>query len=99
MSKKDLFDDTTMTFGEHLEALRFHLFRAIVGLMIGSVLGFFISRPVILAIQEPVNEAMIKVFAPKKDVIGEKPQWEVVWDWVQSLFKPRSQGDSGTAVE
>jgi len=22
MSKKDLFDDSTMTFGEHLEALR-----------------------------------------------------------------------------
>ena len=24
---KDLFDDSTMTFGEHLEVLRFHLIR------------------------------------------------------------------------
>ena len=42
MSKKDLFDDTTMTFGEHLEALRYHLFRAIIGLVIGSVVAFLL---------------------------------------------------------
>jgi sec-independent protein translocase protein TatC len=29
---KDLFDDTTMTFGEHLEELRIRLWRAIIGL-------------------------------------------------------------------
>jgi sec-independent protein translocase protein TatC len=100
MSKKDLFDDTTMTFGEHLEALRFHLFRAIIGLMIGSVVGFFISRPVIIAIQEPVNEAMIKVFAPEPvDVTGGKSTWQSAMDWLSSLFKSRPQTDSSTTVE
>src|SRR5580692_402709 len=100
MSKKDLFDDTTMTFGEHLEALRYHLFRAIIGLMIGSVVGFFISRPAIIAIQEPVNAAMIKVFAPEPvDVTGGKSTWESATDWLSNLFKSHSQTDSSTSVE
>ena len=31
---RDLFDDTTMTFGEHLEVLRVHVFRALLGLVL-----------------------------------------------------------------
>jgi len=31
MADKDLFDDSTMSFGEHLEALRYHLIMAIIG--------------------------------------------------------------------
>jgi sec-independent protein translocase protein TatC len=98
MSKKDLFDDTTMTFGEHLEALRFHLFRAIIGLMIGSVLGFFISRPVIIAIQEPVNEAMIKVFAPRPAGMIDKSQWESFRDWWAATFTKGSGASDGTTA-
>ena len=33
-TSKDLFDDSTMTFGEHLEVLRVHLIKAIIGLSI-----------------------------------------------------------------
>lgn len=32
----DLFDDTTMTFGEHLEELRMRLWKAILGLIGGD---------------------------------------------------------------
>ena len=35
---KDLFDDSTMSFGEHLEALRTHLIRAIIGLVIAAII-------------------------------------------------------------
>lgn len=95
MSKKDLFDDTTMTFGEHLEALRYHLWRAIVGLVIGSIVGFFISRPAIIAIQEPVNAAMIKVFAAQPTGMIEKSQWESFKDWFSRTFsKAGSPADS-----
>jgi sec-independent protein translocase protein TatC len=58
--KKDLFDDSMMTFGEHLEVLRVHLWRAIIGLAIGSTAAFFFSDHVIRAIQEPVTQAMEK---------------------------------------
>ena len=56
MSKKDLFNDSTMTFGEHLEVLRVHLWKAIVGLVIGSIVAFYFSLDVIIAIQTPINK-------------------------------------------
>src|SRR6266550_2606749 len=86
MSKKDLFDDSTMTFGEHLEVLRYHLWRAILGLVIGSVAAFFFSNHIIVAIQKPVIEAMDEVFSnPGVDKI-EKSKWEAVKDWYSTTF-------------
>jgi len=84
MSKKDLFDDTTMTFGEHLEALRFHLWKAIVGLVIGTVAAFFFSERVIIAIQRPVTEAMIRAFNKTPDAV-DKSLLESFKDWYASL--------------
>src|SRR5258708_1218489 len=81
MSKKDLFDDSTMTFGEHLEVLRVHLWKAIVGLVIGSIVAFYFSRDVIIAIQTPINTAMHDVFVLKPIDSAEKSQWEAIRDW------------------
>lgn len=58
MADKDLFDDSTMTFGEHLEVLRVHLWKAIIGLTIGTIAAFYFSDQVILALQKPVTQAM-----------------------------------------
>ena len=39
---KDLFDNTTMTFGEHLEELRIRVWRAVIGLfLVTSVTMYF----------------------------------------------------------
>jgi sec-independent protein translocase protein TatC len=84
MSKKDLFDDTTMTFGEHLEALRFHLWKAIVGLVIGTVAAFFFSERVIIAIQRPVTAAMVQAFNKTPDAV-DKSLLESFKDWWASL--------------
>ena len=40
---RDLFQDSTMTFGQHLEELRICLFRAIIGLVIGCCAGFLVG--------------------------------------------------------
>lgn len=55
---KDLFDDSTMTFGEHLEALRVHLFKAIIGLVIASCVSLLFGKPILRAINEPVTAAL-----------------------------------------
>jgi sec-independent protein translocase protein TatC len=55
---RDLFDDSTMSFGEHLEELRKYLWRAIVGLVIGTVIAFLFADKVLHAIQVPVVRAM-----------------------------------------
>lgn len=83
---KDLFDDTTMTFGEHLEVLRVHLWRGIIGLVIGCTAAFFISRPIILAIQEPVTVAMEEKFGAKakveKAIAADRSPWQVLMDFI-----------------
>ncbi len=57
---EDLFRESTMTFGEHLEELRKCLFRAIVGLAIGFVIGLFLGNHVVKLIQNPLEKALTK---------------------------------------
>jgi sec-independent protein translocase protein TatC len=54
----DLFQGSTMTFGEHLEELRACLIRGAVGLVIGVVIGFFLGRPVVHLIEAPLRRAL-----------------------------------------
>lgn len=55
---EDLFQDTTMTFGEHLEELRTALFKAVAGLAVGVVIGFFLGDWVVALIQRPLVAAL-----------------------------------------
>lgn len=58
---RDLFDDTTMTFGEHLDALRIHLFKSIIGLVLAMCLTLVFGDQLIRMINEPVTEALHSV--------------------------------------
>jgi sec-independent protein translocase protein TatC len=55
---EDLFQSSTMTFGEHLEELRTCLIRASFGLAIGVLLGLFVARPVVHLIEQPLKRAL-----------------------------------------
>lgn len=55
---EDLFAETTMTFGEHLDELRVCLFRAIVGLVLGTIVGLFLGNDVVEVIEHPLTEAL-----------------------------------------
>jgi sec-independent protein translocase protein TatC len=55
---KDLFDDTTMTFGEHLEILRVHLIRAIIGLVIATIFCLFKGASIVEFVRRPVDRAL-----------------------------------------
>jgi sec-independent protein translocase protein TatC len=57
-SDDDLFHSSTMTFGEHLEELRTCLIRAAAGLAIAVLLGFFVARPVVHLIEQPLRKAL-----------------------------------------
>jgi sec-independent protein translocase protein TatC len=43
----DLFESSTMSFGEHLEELRGALFRSIIGLTIGFLIATFVANRVV----------------------------------------------------
>ena len=57
-AETDLFQNSTMTFGQHLEELRTCLFRAIIGLAVGCVLGFLVGDRVVVFITTPVESAL-----------------------------------------
>ncbi len=60
--EEDLFADTTMTFGEHLEELRTCLFRAIAGLLVGFVVGLYFGGNVVAFIQRPLKKALSEYY-------------------------------------
>jgi len=55
---EDLFHESTMTFGEHLEELRRCLFRALIGLGVGVLFGLLIGGRVIDLIKSPLTKAL-----------------------------------------
>ena len=58
----DLFEGTTMTFGEHIEELRVALFRSLAGVAVGCVIGFFVANSVVRFFQGPLEKAMVNYY-------------------------------------
>ena len=61
----DLFENTKMSFGEHLEELRVALFRAVLGLVIGFAIGLWISKDVMNWMQFPLKSALENYYIEK----------------------------------
>ena len=55
---KDLFDDSTMTFGEHLEVLRVHLIKGILGLVICVIFTLFQGQTIVAIVRAPIDAAL-----------------------------------------
>ena len=62
----DLFESTTMSFGEHLEELRGCLVRALLGLLIGFLIGLSIANRVVHLIQTPLTMALDSYYLDKE---------------------------------
>ncbi|MFO0427769.1 MAG: twin-arginine translocase subunit TatC [Planctomyces sp.] len=55
---RDLFDDTTMSFGEHLEALRIHVFRALIGLILSITVCLFFGDRIFEVLRKPIEQTL-----------------------------------------
>ncbi|MEI8375441.1 MAG: twin-arginine translocase subunit TatC [Planctomycetota bacterium] len=94
-AQSDLFQDNTMTFGQHLEELRTCLFRAIVGLVIGCLVGFLVGARVVVFITTPVENALTayyeieaaeKALSPKQqDLLREAGYDDADLDRIQKI--------------
>jgi len=62
LDDEDLFQSSTMTFGEHLEELRGCLVRASLGLAAAVALGFFVAQPVVHLVEQPLKRALGKYY-------------------------------------
>jgi sec-independent protein translocase protein TatC len=89
-TEDDLFQSSTMTFGEHLEELRGCLIRAAAGLMLGVVVGFLVARPVVRLIEQPLRRALGDYYS--------KRALETAAGWTGSPL-PYSEAEIRDAIE
>ncbi|MGB6041591.1 MAG: twin-arginine translocase subunit TatC [Pirellulales bacterium] len=54
----DLFSESTMTFGEHLEELRSCLVKSLLWLMVGFAVGLMVGDRMVRAVQGPVEKSL-----------------------------------------
>lgn len=82
----DLFQESTMTFGEHLEELRNCLFKSLIGLVAGFVVGLMAGGYVVNFIQLPLSNALNDYFEKEdarrleaerkeQEASGQTPVW------------------------
>ena len=57
---EDLFTESRMSFGAHLEELRKVLVRSLIWISIGCVVGFWGAEKIVEVLQIPLNKAVVK---------------------------------------
>lgn len=91
----DLFEKSSMSFGEHLEELRKSLAKAFIWLGVGTVLGMLIADRVVRFIETPLRQAILDYHVTRaqeeyRQVNGEEPTRELAeWIATQGLLPER----------
>jgi sec-independent protein translocase protein TatC len=71
---EDLFAETRMSFGDHIEVLRLHLVRALVGFFLGLVVSLFFGQYVVRFIGAPVERELYAFFNKRAARIADRLQ-------------------------
>uniref|UniRef100_A0A7C2JZE2 Sec-independent protein translocase protein TatC n=1 Tax=Schlesneria paludicola TaxID=360056 RepID=A0A7C2JZE2_9PLAN len=100
--KKDLFDDSVMSFGEHLEVLRVHLIRALLGLAVGVVITMACGESIVRIIRQPIDTALNRYSqAARKPTVQDDVKgfnfWETMWTGLKNQFVPPDLPDDPEA--
>lgn len=67
---KDLFDDSAMSFGQHLEVLRVYLIRAIIGWAVCTAFTLYYGDELVEYISSPIRTALLKYSGYDIDLIN-----------------------------
>lgn len=89
---EDMFEDTRMSFGDHLEELRSHLWRAIFGFLIALFFSFFIGKFVLRIIAAPVEEQMAEFYLNRAK--GIKEEMNDPFERQRELLRKESRNDA-----
>lgn len=68
---EDIFSDSRMSFGEHIEELRTHLWKAIFGFLLAFVFSLFIGRAALRFIAEPVSVQLDQFYRERVSQMAE----------------------------
>jgi len=69
----DLFEDSRMSFGEHLEELRWVLVKCLIAITIGCCIGFYFAENVVQQLKVPLKKAIddYHLVEAKEEMIAE----------------------------
>ncbi len=84
-NSKDLFDESTMSFGDHLEVLRVHLFKALIGLVVGVLATLVFGDRLVAVIRSPIDDALRAQGITSQDDIGGFNLWDQLESWVTGV--------------
>lgn len=89
---RDLFDDTTMSFGEHLEVLRVHVARALLGVVLAIVASLFFGDRIFALLRSPIETALAErgIVGVESDV-PTKSFWEYLKSWFDETPPPGAE--------
>src|SRR5690348_11981791 len=68
-NEDDYFKGSTMSFGQHLDELRTSLIRALQGLGIAMLIGFYLAPMVVKFFKAPIERALVNYYREK--ALGE----------------------------
>ena len=96
---QDLFDDSQMSFGDHLEELRKRLIRAIAGLAIGVTLALLFGQNIVAIARKPIDSALLRqgLSEYKTDDIGGKSLIDHLSGWFKGSEEKEEEDDPETS--
>jgi sec-independent protein translocase protein TatC len=71
-AEENLFADSRMSLGDHIEELRLRLWKALAGFGVALVLGFFLSPTVLRFLAEPVDRALAQFHQRRIERLEER---------------------------
>jgi sec-independent protein translocase protein TatC len=92
----DLFEKSSMTFGEHLDELRRAMAKAFIWLGLGSILGLMLADRIVRFIETPLKSAIKSYYIERaklefKDANGVAPDDEMAaWMTEESMMPQRA---------
>lgn len=69
---EDLFEETRMSLGEHIEDLRRHLLRALAGFLVGMAVGFYVSPEVLKFISDPISSELMQFYRRRQETLARR---------------------------
>lgn len=78
---EDMFAHTKMSFWDHIEELRTHMWRAIIGFLVGLCVGLAVGKPMEHFIAAPVERELEKFYdnrldQARKELEADNPDWK-----------------------
>ena len=83
LRQRDLFDDSSMSFGDHLEELRYYVIRALAGLFVVCILTLSFGNYMVAIVRGPIDKALIRhgLLDHKVDDMGSESFYERFDKW------------------